>query len=474
MVFAQIAQMRKAFGEIQLNDEASRCSISSVKRFWPTGDDTAPPEVASIRHTERSAPVLALQLLLFLLSTIFTFSSQDSVGGDASSSQLAKLFICLSIASIGGMSIVKSTAARNLFVTTVSSGLTIIMYYLLCVPLLLLSNYPMFSALKLVPAVLVFSTMLLLVPQYGKFGLSAGYRLFARHLLYFYALLIVFGLFFLLRNGTGNLRFAPTGGVTHATLMSGVIGMGLIHAFFYKKTIEAKRLIPAEALCRMVTILGGVVLLPLLDSRGTFVALFGAAVGSLAFDTYHDRIRSMIILITLPALGILIWPIIDHVALEVATRGESLDDLATGRTEIWHFILSNLRGWTSITGFGFAITFPNLSFEINYGEIWGAHNAYLQSWTSAGVLGFGLFCLYVLKSILAPIFKSSNGNYYRSKYTFCTAVFFAINSFVESTFGVNTTTAFTILFVTQAWFFANSPANRAYARGGWRGLTDVA
>ena len=104
---------------------------------------------------------------------------------------------------------------------------------------------------------------------------------------------------------------------------------------------------------------------------------------------------------------------------------------------------------TVVTGFGFAVSFPEFSFVTPTGEIYGAHNAFLQALTSGGALGLYLFVVASWRLLTMAALGRVPASRTLSTFHLGCGAMFLMHCMVESTFGVNTSASFAFIMMIQ-------------------------
>ncbi|MCF6221651.1 MAG: O-antigen ligase family protein [Robiginitomaculum sp.] len=134
----------------------------------------------------------------------------------------------------------------------------------------------------------------------------------------------------------------------------------------------------------------------------------------------------------------------------------------TGRTDIWHALAQAIRE-KPLLGYGYGTFWNDLngpSYWVRFSLEWGvptAHNGWVETWLSAGIVAvvlFGLLYLITLLLAIGRLYKGGVENYW----VILSTILFLMISLSESTILQQNDLSWVIFVATSAKLFAFSPA----------------
>ncbi|MCF6274441.1 MAG: O-antigen ligase family protein [Robiginitomaculum sp.] len=134
----------------------------------------------------------------------------------------------------------------------------------------------------------------------------------------------------------------------------------------------------------------------------------------------------------------------------------------TGRTDIWHALAQAIRD-KPLLGYGYGTFWNDLngpSYWVRFSLEWGvptAHNGWVETWLSAGIVAvvlFGLLYLIALLLAIGRLYKGGVENYW----VILSTILFLMISLSESTILQQNDLSWVIFVATSAKLFAFSPA----------------
>jgi len=401
-------------------------------------------------NTGNSATQFIMLLLFFAIYTFTTGTAADILT-EYNTTQFIKISAVFALIIIAIGRLISHPRGWSSLLFVFREMWLILLFLIVCALLLPFSFFFDISLKRLLITAIGVLCLQVILGYYVVHSSAGGGDILARHMLYVFCALSMFGLISLLVYTSADPREYPTAGLVHPNIMASVIAQGFLHAFQYKKITRSLHLTKMVSIARLVVIIAGIPIFLVLYSRGAAVALLISSLAFLVSFARRGKVFPILVCVWIFLLILILSLNFSDVIMLTIQRQGAMDDISnfSGRTVVWQAIFSEMQGLRILTGFGYAIAFPSYSFSFNFGELYGTHNAYLQALTSGGLVGFVLFTFYIVKQIYLSLGTLRAGIERYDTYFMSFSIFLAVNCFSESLFGTNLTAPFVIFMCSQ-------------------------